>query len=111
MARSCWRGSQGWSGDYAAQGGEPPLARRRRLKQEKSRQRKRAVEVDRSGSVGHLERAAKRLKHADANERVLCVQHWNLDKAIRAMQRAGVDGVVTNITASELRRVSARQRY
>ena len=110
MSRSRSRGSQGWSGDGHAQPIEPPAARRRRIKQMKSKRGKRALEVDRSGSLKQLERAAKRLRRADADERVLSVQHWNLDKAIEAMKRAGVSGVVTNLCASEHRRVE-KQRF
>lgn len=109
MSHSRARGSRGWSGDWTAQIYEPPAARRRRLKEQKTKRGKRALEVDRSGSLKHLERAAKRLRQADASERVLCVQHWNLDLAMEAMRRAGVTGVVTNLCASEQRRVEKRR--
>lgn len=49
---------------------EPDLARRRRYA-ERKRDQSRAEEIDRSGSARHLERAAKRLKHVDAVDRVL----------------------------------------
>lgn len=111
MSQTRSRGSLGWSGDWTARVTEPTAARRRRLKQEKARRDDRALEVDRSGSLRHLERAAKRLRHADAYERVLCVQHWNLEKAMEAMRRAGVEGLVTNLCASELRPVSTKRRF
>ena len=109
MSRSLVSEYQGWAVDWSSRPVEPRAARRRRIKQEKSRAGGRAVEIDRSGSMKQMERAAKRLRHADASERVLCVQHWNLDKAMEAMRRAGVEGVVTNLCASEQRRVHLRR--
>lgn len=113
MARSSRRGSRGynkgWGGDWIASE-DKPAAQRRRLKQEKRKQRTRAVVVDRSGSERHLERAAKMLRSVDSHERVLVVQHWNVEKAVRAMERAGVTGMVTNICKSETRKVEARSR-
>lgn len=113
MARSRSRGSRGyndsWGGDWIAPH-EKPAARRRRLKQEKTKHRTRAVVIDRSGSERHLERAAKMLRSVDTHERVLVVQHWNVEKAVRAMERAGVTGMVTNICKSETRKVELRRR-
>ena len=113
MARSRSRGSRGyndsWGGDWIAPQ-EKAAARRRRLKQEKTKRRTRAVVIDRSGSERHLERAAKLLRSVDSHERVLVVQHWNVEKAVRAMERAGVTGMVTNICKSETRKVDLRSR-
>jgi hypothetical protein len=113
MARSRTRGARSygdsWGGDFGALY-EKPAARRRRLKQEKTKHRTRAVVIDRSGSERHLERAAKMLRSVDSHERVLVVQHWNVEKAVRAMERAGVTGMVTNICKSETRKVEARAR-
>jgi len=82
---------------------EAPRARRRRLK---SRSGERKVqEVDRSASLAHLERAAKRLKMVHASERVLVVPQWNMEKAIEAMKRAGVSGVVQNLCGTKKQRV------
>jgi hypothetical protein len=83
---------------------EPALARRRRL-DHKSKDDKKVCEIDRSGSLVHLERAAKRLKHARAEARVLSVPQWDMPKAIEAMKRAGVSGEVTNLCGSRLQRV------
>ncbi len=83
---------------------EPPLARRRRLKR-KAKDGKRALEIDRSGSPAHIERAAKRLKHARAENRVLRVPQWDMDKATAAMRRAGVSGSVSNLCGSQSVRV------
>src|SRR5215813_5723030 len=83
---------------------EPAAERRRRLA-ERAKDGKRVREIERSGSVVHLERAAKRLKHVKAENRVLIVPHWDLDKAEEAMRRAGVSGSVSNITGSHFRRI------
>jgi hypothetical protein len=75
---------------------EPDLARRRRFA-ERERDGRRAEEIDRSGSIRHLERAAKRLKHVNAAECVLYVPQWDMAKAEMAMRKAGVSGAVSNL--------------
>jgi hypothetical protein len=97
---------------FAAEEGEAveaPAARRRRLAQEAKETRK-AELVDRSGSEKHLERAAKRLKWANAEDRVLYVPHWDLAKAEAAMRRAGVTGAVSNLCGSQRKRVDGGGR-
>ncbi len=102
MARS--RRAYDWFGDELDLMVEPPLARRRRL--EKSmKDGKKAYEVQRSGDVVILERAAKRLRSANAEQRVLRVPHWDMEIAIEAMRRAGVNGKVTNLCDSRQKRV------
>jgi len=86
---------------------EPPLARRRRLKL-KDKEARRALEVDRSGSVVNLERAAKRLRSAHAAARVLRVPHWDMEKAVEAMKLAGVSGSVSNLCGSQHMRVKPK---
>lgn len=83
---------------------EPALARRRRLAQE-AKDAKMAEEIDRSGSVKHLERVAKRLKSAKAEDRILYVPHWDMEKAAQAMRKAGVTGAVSNLCGSARTRV------
>lgn len=85
---------------------EPALARRRRLAQE-AKDGKKAEEIDRSGSVKHLERIAKRLKHVKADDRILYVPHWDMDKAEEVMRKAGVTGAVSNLCGSQRKRVKA----
>ena len=107
MARSyVWREMETVEFD-APRLAEPPLARRRRLNQ-KAKDGKRAIAVDRSGSPRHLERAAKSLKHAPAERRVLRVPHWDMDKAEAAMRAAGVSGSVRNLCGSHSVRVRRR---
>lgn len=89
--------------------GEPAMVRRRRLAEE-AKERRKAEVVDRSGSVGHLERAAKKLKRLDAEDRVLYVPHWDMEKAAAAMKRAGVTGAVSNLCGSTRKRVDGGGR-
>jgi hypothetical protein len=84
---------------------EPDLARRRR-NAERRRAQEEAEEIDRSGSARHLERAAKRLKHAHAADRVLYVPQWDMAKAELAMRKAGVAGAVSNLCGSKRKLVS-----
>ncbi|HRO03755.1 MAG TPA: hypothetical protein PLS69_09160 [Terricaulis sp.] len=83
---------------------EPALARRRRLAQQ-AKDGKKALEIDRTGSERHLERAAKRLRHVKAVDRILYVPHWDMAKAEAAMRRAGVRGAVSNLCGSQRKRV------
>jgi hypothetical protein len=88
---------------------EPDAARRRRLAQ-RAKDGKKALEIDRSGSLVHMERAAKRLKHMKAEDRILFVPQWDLSKAESAMRRAGVRGAISNLCGSQRKRVNARVR-
>lgn len=83
---------------------EPGLARRRRLARD-AKDGKKALEWDRTGSDRHLERAAKRLKHVKAVDRVLFVPQWDMARAEVAMRKAGVTGAVSNLCGSQRKRV------
>lgn len=97
-----------WDDDGVAVVAEPQRAKRRRLA---ARAAERQVqEIDRSSSVAHLERAAKRLRQAHAAERILTVPQWNMDKAVAAMKRAGVSGVVTNLCGTRKTKVKAKKK-
>ena len=85
---------------------EPDRIRRRRFA-ELEREGRRAEEVDRSGSERHLERAAKRLKHVSAVDRVLYVPQWDMAKAELAMRKAGVTGSVSNLCGARRKIVRA----
>jgi hypothetical protein len=106
MARARMR--HDWDAPFGEVLEEPPLARRRRLDKQ-AKDGKRAVEVDRSGSVIHMERAAKRLGAMNAADRVLRVPHWDMEKAMEAMARAGVRGRVTNLCDSVQKRTKSRR--
>jgi hypothetical protein len=86
---------------------EAPLARRRRLAAE-ARDGKKAAEWDRTGSDKSLERAAKRLKHVKAENRVLFVPQWDMVRAELAMRKAGVNGAVSNLCGSQRKRVKLK---
>lgn len=88
---------------------EPDLVRRRRAA-ERKRDGLRAEEVDRSGSTRHLERAAKRLKHVNAVDRVLYVPQWDMAKAEMAMRKAGVTGAVSNLCGTRRKVVKSGRR-
>lgn len=109
MAQSRWHfRSHAWAdalpGEFFV---EPDAARRRRLAS-CARDGKKALEIDRSGSAAHLERAAKRLKHEKAEDRVLYVPQWDMRKAEAAMRRAGVRGAVSNLCGSQRKLIKAR---
>jgi hypothetical protein len=87
---------------------EPALAKRRRLAQQ-ARDGRKAEEIDRTGSVKHLERAAKRLKSAKAEDRILYVPYWDMHKAEEAMRKAGVTGAVSNLCGSQRVRIKGRR--
>jgi hypothetical protein len=109
MARSRWTKSFIDRGDVLPDNlyvFEPALAKRRRLAQQAKDARK-AEQVDRSGSLKHLERVAKRLKHVKAEDRILYVPQWDMGKAEEAMRKAGVTGAVSNLCGSQKKRVKA----
>lgn len=108
MARANARRSYEWDLPFDEILEEPALARRRRLA-EKAKDGKRATEVDRSGCVIHMERAAKRLGAKNVSDRVLRVPQWDMAKAVEAMKRAGVNGRVTNLSDSRQKRAKAKR--
>lgn len=99
--------SSGWGneGDFANLEAKALV----RLRREKRalRDGKTARVIDRSGSAAHLERAAKALKQAPAEQRILSAPQWDMDKAVTAMKRAGVSGVVSNLCGSRRIRVKS----
>jgi hypothetical protein len=107
MARSRWNKSFIDRGDMLPDNlyfFEPALAKRRRLARE-AKDGKKAEQIDRTGSEKHLERMAKRLKHAKAEDRILYVPYWDMEIAERAMRKAGVNGAVSNLCGSQKKRV------
>lgn len=88
---------------------EAPMARRRRMTA-KAENAGSMMEVERSNSAKHLERAAKRLKSMPADQRILKVPQWNMGKAASAMRKAGVSGMVTNLSGTRRQKVGGKQR-
>jgi hypothetical protein len=85
-------------------------ARRRRLA-ERAKNDEKAEAIDRTGSLKHLERMAKRLRWAKASDRILYVPYWDMDKAEEAMRKAGVRGAVSNLCGSQRKRVRGHSRH
>ena len=111
MAQSRWHfRSRTWADELPGEFFVEPDAERRRRLAARAGDGKKALEVDRSGSLAHLERAAKRLKHEKAEDRVLYVPHWDLAKAEAAMRRAGVRGAVSNLCGSQRKRIKTLAR-
>ncbi len=67
------------------------------------------AEVERSDSITHLERAAKRLKMLPCADRVLRVPQWNMKLAAEAMRKAGVAGTVSNLSGTRKRKVAVKR--
>jgi hypothetical protein len=94
-----------WGLDDAFRVEEAKARTRRRRKNRALWDGKKANVIDRSGSAAHLERAAKSLKTQPAHKRVLSAPQWDMDKAVEAMKRAGVTGIVSNLCGSRKVRV------
>ena len=91
-------------GAAAGQNGkkEVPLSRRRRLD---AATPIKATEIERSGSMSKLEKAACRLKQSRKPQKVLQVPQNDMDKAARAMRIVGITGTVKNMTGTKRRSV------
>ncbi|MBF0379837.1 MAG: hypothetical protein HQL69_02400 [Magnetococcales bacterium] len=77
---------------------EVPLSGGRRLD---AATKRRATEVERSGSSDGLEKAAKRLKDSKKPQKILQVPQNDMKKAAQAMRKVGVKGSVKNITGTK----------
>lgn len=64
-----------------------------------------ATEVERSGSMKNLEKAAQRLKMRRSQRKVLQVPQPDMSKAAQAMQKKKVHGTVKNMTGTKRRSV------
>ena len=82
---------------------EVPLKGNRRLD---AATKKRATEVERSGTTAGLTKAAKRLKDSRRSQKVLQVPQKDMSKAARAMKKAGVKGSVKNMTGTKRRSIT-----
>lgn len=68
--------------------------------------RRRATEIERSGSQAGLRKAASRLKASGKSQKVLQVPQKDMSKAAEAMQDVGVSGTVKNMGGTKRRSVS-----
>jgi hypothetical protein len=91
-------------GAAAGQSGkkEVPLSHGRRL--DASTPTK-ATEIERSGSMSNLEKAARRLRASGKPQKVLQVPQSDMGKAAEAMRNAGITGTVKNMTGTKRRSV------
>ncbi len=65
----------------------------------------RATEVERSGNMNSLKAAARRLRDAPGNQRVLQVPQQDMDKAAAAMRQIEVAGTVKNLIGTKRRSI------
>lgn len=65
----------------------------------------RATEVERSGDMGGLRRAARRLRRSGKHQKVLQVPQKDMDKASKAMRQEGVAGTVKNMSGTKRRSI------
>jgi len=70
----------------------------------------RAIEIERSGDIAKLEKAARRLGASGAPQKTLKVPQGDLEAAVSAMHKAGVSGYVENLSGSKSRKVRAPKK-
>lgn len=85
---------------------EVPLSRNRRLD---AATKRRATEVERSGTTQGLKKAAQRLKDSGKKQKVLQVPQKDMAKAAKAMQNVGVPGTVKNMGGTKRRSVRKKK--
>jgi hypothetical protein len=91
-------------GAAAGQSGkkEAPLSRGHRLD---AATPSKATEIERSGFMSNLQKAARRLKESGKPQKVLQVPQNDMDKAAHAMRSIGVKGTVKNMTGTKRRSI------
>ena len=60
-----------------------------------------AIEIERSGAMAGLEKAAKRLKDSGKPQKVLQVPQKDMAKAAKAMRKIGAGGTVKNMSGTK----------
>lgn len=83
---------------------EVSLSRNRRL-DAVTKSESRATEIERSGNLKLLEKAAQRLGDRRCSQKVLQVPQPDMELAVTAMQRKRVHGTVKNMSSSKRRSV------
>ena len=81
---------------------ETPISRGRRVD---ATTKKRATEIERSGSTSGLEKAARRLKSSGKKQKILQVPQKDMPKAVKAMQKVETGGTVKNMGGTKRRSV------
>ena len=85
---------------------EAPLRGNRRLDALTPRK---AIEIERSGTLAGLEKAAKRLKDSGRLQKVLQVPQKDMAKAAKALKNVGVGGTVKNMGGTKRRSVAKKK--
>ena len=85
---------------------EAPLRGNRRLDALTPRK---AIEIERSGTMAGLEKAAKRLKDSGRSQKVLQVPQKDMTKAAKALKNVGVGGTVKNMGGTKRRSVPKKK--
>lgn len=85
---------------------EKPLPGNQRLD---AATKKKATEIERSGSANGLKKAAKRLKVSGKPQKVLQVPQKDMDKAAEAMRDIGISGTVKNMGGTKSRSVRPKK--
>lgn len=88
---------------------EAPLPKNRRL-DAITENGKRATEVERSGNLALLEKAARRLAASGAPQKVLQVPQNDMPEAAAAMRKVGVPGTVKNLSSTKTLSVRAPKK-
>jgi hypothetical protein len=68
-----------------------------------------ATEVERSGTVDGLEKAAQRLKASRKRQKVLQVPQKDMDRASQAMRKVRVGGTVKNMSGTKRRSIPKKK--
>ena len=69
-----------------------------------------AIEVERSGSIQGLEKAALRLKASGKPQKVLQVPQNDMDKAAQALRNLNLGGTVKNMGGTKSRSVRPKKK-
>ncbi len=86
---------------------EVPLRGGRRLD---AATKRKATEVERSGTEAALRKAARRLRDSGKSQKILQVPQPDMDAAAAAMRSTGVSGTVKNLSGTKRRSVSAKKK-
>ena len=70
---------------------------------------RKASEIERSGTLAGLEKAAKRLKDSGRPQKVLQVPQKDMAKAAKAMQNVGISGTIKNMGGTKRRSVPKKK--
>ena len=85
---------------------EVPLKGKRRLD---AVSKVKATEVERSGNMASLKKAAQRLKDSRKRQKVLQVPQKHMDKASQAMRDVEVGGTVKNMSGTKRRSIPKKK--